>query len=195
MVTCIPAVTPPSISECAMLLAPSPKYVIFRPAVLPLFSRMVCRSARTWQGWNVSVSALTTGTSECAASVSTRSCPYVRHTTAFVKRENMRAVSSRVSPLPIWVAPASTTIACPPSCAMPASNEKRVRVDVLSNRTATLYGPSRGRRESGFFFSSAASSRTSFCSAGVRSSSRRKCLTMVTGLLPGMRCRGCPGTR
>ena len=46
-----------------------------RLLVAPLFSRMVCRSARTWQGWKVSVSALTTGTVECSASVSMRSCP------------------------------------------------------------------------------------------------------------------------
>ena len=62
IVTCMPAVTPPSSSECAMLLAPSPKYVSLRPAQLAVRSASVCRSASTWHGWNSSDSALTTGT-------------------------------------------------------------------------------------------------------------------------------------
>ena len=61
---------------------------------------------------------------------------------------------------------------------MPISKENRVRVEFLSKMTATPRGPSSGRRLNGSFFSSAASSRTSACSSGVRSSSRRKCRVM-----------------
>ena len=43
---------------------------------------MVCRSASTWQGWNSSESALTTGTVAVAAMAISRSCPNVRHTMA-----------------------------------------------------------------------------------------------------------------
>jgi len=47
IVTSMPAVTPPSISECAMLLAPSPKYDILKPRSDPTRSATVCRSAST----------------------------------------------------------------------------------------------------------------------------------------------------
>ena len=72
--TCSPAVTPPSSSECAMLFAPSPRYVSVSPASRPNRSRIVCRSASTWQGWNVSVRALTTGTVAAPAISSIRVC-------------------------------------------------------------------------------------------------------------------------
>ena len=45
-----------------MLQAPSPTKATVRPASSPLCSRTVSRSARSWQGWKSSVSALTTGT-------------------------------------------------------------------------------------------------------------------------------------
>ncbi|SKU04627.1 Uncharacterised protein [Mycobacteroides abscessus subsp. abscessus] len=50
MVTWIPAVTPPSINEWAILLAPSPRYVRRSPSSEPLRSASVCRSASTWHG-------------------------------------------------------------------------------------------------------------------------------------------------
>ncbi|SKU04652.1 Uncharacterised protein [Mycobacteroides abscessus subsp. abscessus] len=68
----------------------------------------------------------------------------------------------------------STTTACPPNCAIPISNENRVRVEFFSKMTATPCGPSSGRRENGAFLSSAANVRTSACSAGERSSSLKK---------------------
>ena len=45
-----PASSPPTMRLFAMLL-PSPTKQSFRPARLPRRSRMVIRSARTWQGW------------------------------------------------------------------------------------------------------------------------------------------------
>ena len=73
---------------------------------------------------------------------------------------------------------------------MPTSNENRVRVEFLSKMTATPRGPSRGRRLNGSFFSSAASSRTSACSAGDS--------VVVAQEVPrhrAPRSRRCPGCR
>ena len=62
---------------------------------------------------------------------------------------------------------------------MPISKENRVRVEFFSKMTATPRGPCSGRRLNGWRFNSAARSSTSACSAGVRSSSRRKCRTLI----------------
>ena len=48
-----------------MLFAASPRKASVSPASSPLCSRTVSRSASSWQGWNSSVSALTTGTPAC----------------------------------------------------------------------------------------------------------------------------------
>src|SRR5690625_6802113 len=61
-------------------------------------------------------------------------------------------------------------IACPPRAAMPASKEKRVRVEVFEKSNATDFGPSSGRYLKGSCFSSSASSKTSRCSCGLKSS-------------------------
>ena len=50
-------------------------------------------------------------------------------------------MSAIVSPRPSWLDAASTIIGVPPSWAMPASNDSRVRVDGLSKITATACGP------------------------------------------------------
>src|SRR5574342_579205 len=71
------------------------------------------------------------------------------------------------------------TTGCPPSSATPASKETRVRSDCFSKITATARGPASGRCPYRSAFKVAARSSTSDCSAGVRSSSRRKCLTTV----------------
>ena len=63
-----------------MLLAASPTKVTVSPASSPLCSRTVSRSARSWQGWNSSVSALTTGTPAYSAISSRSDCAKVRHT-------------------------------------------------------------------------------------------------------------------
>ena len=57
-----------------MLQAPSPTNVAVSPARSCLCSRMVSRSASSWQGWKSSVSALTTGTPECSAISASRLC-------------------------------------------------------------------------------------------------------------------------
>ena len=58
-----------------MLQAPSPTNATVSPASVPLCSCTVSRSASSWQGWNSSVSALTTGTPAYAAISSIASCP------------------------------------------------------------------------------------------------------------------------
>src|SRR5699024_1030863 len=135
---------------------------------------MVCRSARIWQGWNSSVSALTTGTVAVAAISSMRSWPKVRQTIAETIRVSTCVVSVIDSPRPSWLDPASITSGLPPSSATPVAKDTRVRVEDLSNMIATVRGPSRGRRAKRSPASSSARARTSFCSAGARSSSRRK---------------------
>src|SRR3954447_15887532 len=65
-------------------------------------------------------------------------------------------------------------IGWPPSSAMPASNDSRVRVDGFSKTTATDLGPSSGRDANGSFFIRSASSRIAACSSPVMSSSTRK---------------------
>src|SRR5699024_123903 len=88
-------------------------------------------------------------------------------------------------PRPSWLEPASITSGLPPSSAMPVAKETRVRVEALSNMTATVRGPSRGRLAKRSPASSRARARTSFCSAGLRSSSRRKWWGMSGPLLVG----------
>src|SRR4051812_18944872 len=92
-----------------------------------------------------------------------------------------------VSPRPSWLACASMITGVPPSWAMPTSNETRVRVLALSNSTATAFGPARGLCPYGSAFSATASSSTSACSAGVRSSSRKRCLDTRGVQYPGQR--------
>ena len=92
-----------------MLFAPSPTYASVTPASRPSRSRTVCRSASTWQGWNESVSALTTGTRLTDAAACTRSWPNVRHTIAATCRSSTRVVSSIGSPRPSWLPTASIT--------------------------------------------------------------------------------------
>ncbi len=157
-----------------MLLAPSPKNVSVSPASRPRASRIVCRSASTWQGWKRSVSALITGMSTFHAISSSRSWPNVRHTIAATWRPSTRAVSATGSPRDSWDEPASMTSGMPPSSAMPTQKEILVRVDGLSNSTATVRGPASGRYPNRSFFIASARSRIPACSAGDRSSSRRK---------------------
>ncbi len=60
------------------MLLPSPMKHIFSPSSLALRSRMVMRSASTWQGWAKSVRPLMTGMSAYRASFSTSSWAKVR---------------------------------------------------------------------------------------------------------------------
>ena len=159
-----------------MLQAPSPTKVT-RDArrALPLCSRTVCRSASSWQGWNSSVSALTTARRRAPPSSSSRSWCAVRHTIAAACRPSTRAVSSTDS-----------------------RDAHRGEAAVDDHRVAAELGDAgregdlgaQGRlvedqrdrpragerlvRRTASALSSAARSRTSACSAGDRSSSRRK---------------------
>ena len=163
-----------------MLLDPSPRKVMVRPRSAPFFwaplaSAMACRSARIWHGWKLSVSALMTGTSLAAARAASRSWPNVRQAIAATWRLSTRAVSPTVSPRPSCVLWDSMTSGLPPRSATPVAKETRVRRDGLSNITTTVCGPASGLRANRSAFIRAARSSTSACSAGFRSSSRRKC--------------------
>ena len=135
-----------------MLLDPSPRKVMVRPRSAsflfwaPLASAMVCRSARIWHGWKLSVSALMTGTSLAAARAASRSWPNVRQAIAATWRLSTRAVSPTVSPRPSCVLWDSMTSGLPPRSATPVAKETRVRSDGLSNITATVCGPASGLR-------------------------------------------------
>src|SRR6266545_3313926 len=157
------------------------------PAVRPNRSCTVCRSASSWHGWNPSVSAFTTGTVAAWARSTSRWSSNVRITMASTYRESTWAASDIDSPRPKWVLRASITSGWPPSWAIPTSNDTRVRSDSFSKITATAR-PSSGRASSGFRLRSAARSRTSACSAAVRSSSRRKC-RITSG--PPRKCGAC----
>src|SRR6478735_4152083 len=172
--TCMPAEAPARTHELPMLQAPSPTKATRIPANLPLCSRTVCRSARSWQGWNSSVSALSTGTPAYAAMVTTSPWWAVRHTTAAAWRPRIRATSSTPSRDPIAARPPSTVIGLPPSSAMPAANDTWVRRVGRSKTRATVRGPASGLWSNGSAFIRSARSRTSSSSAGDRSSSRRK---------------------
>ena len=60
-------------------------------------------SARSWQGWRRSVSALMTGTRLTAAKRSSASCENVLTEITSTISDSTRAVSSTGSPRPIWV--------------------------------------------------------------------------------------------
>src|SRR5699024_317977 len=80
---------------------------------------------------------------------------------------------------PSCASPGLMISGCPPSAAMPAANDTRVRVEVLSKMTAAVCGPASGVREYGAALSSTARSRTLPSSAGPRSESLRKWRVMV----------------
>src|SRR5699024_9011514 len=89
------------------------------------------------------------------------------------------AVSAMDSLCPSCASPGLMISGCPPSAAMPAANDTRVRVEVLSKMTAAVCGPASGVRELGAALSSTARSRTLPSSAGPRSESLRKWRVMV----------------
>ncbi len=72
-----------------------------------------------------------TGTSACAASSSRVASGPVRSPIAATWRHSTSAVSRIDSPRLSWSSPGRRTSGWPPSSAMPASNETRVRVDGL----------------------------------------------------------------
>ena len=172
---------------------PSPRKVSVSPASRPAAIWIVSRSARIWHGWNWSVSALMTGTRLTAAICSIWSCPKVRHTIAATWLASTLVMSSTDSPRPACVPCASITSGYPPSSAMPTANDTLVRSDGLSNSTATARGPASVRSASRSALSLLASASTSACSAGDRSSSRRKCRTAPAAggvtTFPGPRAR------
>ena len=139
-------------------------------------STQVWMSASSWQGWCRSVSALITGTRECAAKRSTMACELARITMTSTMRDITRAVSSTGSPRSRCVSRGERNSEAPPSCAMPASNDTRVRVEDFSKIMASVL-PASGacswpRRCSALSSMARAISRVS--SAGLRSARREK---------------------
>ncbi len=155
-----------------------------RPAVPPSRSRTVSRSARSWHGWKPSVSALTTGTRRAGGHLGEPVVAEGPHDDRAPRTGTAPGRRRRASrPGRSGWSGVSTMIGLPPSSAMPASNESRVRRLGLSKSTATDCGPASGRCPNRSAFIAAARSSTSACSAGVRSSSRRKCRTLGSDIV------------
>src|SRR3954451_22704461 len=93
-------------------------------------------------------------------------------------RSSTRAVSAGVSLPPSWLFAVELMSGLPPRSAMPTAKLTRVRVEDLSKITATVCGPSSGLLPHRSAFTRSARSRISACSAGLRSSSRRRCRVM-----------------
>src|SRR5699024_9058681 len=108
---------------------------------------MVSRSARIWQVWKSSDRALMTGTDEYSAISTSPAWDKVRQTLAETIRDITSAVSAMDSLCPSCASPGLMISGCPPSAAMPAANDTRVRVEVLSKMTAAVCGPASGDRE------------------------------------------------
>src|SRR5215210_7951377 len=120
---------------------------------------------------------LMTGTEAWRASSSASPCGPVRIPIACTIRDSTSATSRGDSPRAICSSPCRSTTAWPPSSCTPTSNDTRVRVDGLSNTSATER-PSSARDERRSAFSSSARSRRRACSSAVSSAPVRKCLGM-----------------
>jgi hypothetical protein len=107
----------------------------------------------------MAVSMLRMGTEEWAASSWSIASGPVRIPTAQRCLEKTIAVSRSDSPRESWRSVARRITGWPPSSWMPASKERRVRVEGCSKISATLR-PSSAREESGAAFSAAARPRS-----------------------------------
>ncbi|MCY1398493.1 hypothetical protein D9M71_135260 [compost metagenome] len=114
------------------MLLPSPIQATVLPWILPRCSRKVCMSARSWQGCRSSDRPLITGTREWAANSVSVLWAKVRIITASSMRDMTMALSLMGSPRPSWVSRGDRKMAWPPSWIMPASKERRVRVEAFS---------------------------------------------------------------
>ena len=170
------------------MLFPSPIKQSFKPGRLPLCSRMVIRSARTWQGWQKSVKPLMMGIEPYSAKSSTSFCAKVRIMIPSRYRESTRAVSCTGSPRPICRSRELKNSAVPPSWAMPTSKETLVRVEDFWKIIPRVM-PFRCSWEIPCFcsyLSWSARFRISMISSEVRSSSFKKCF-IINILLFGKR--------
>ena len=93
-----------------MFEAPSPTKATVSPAVRPLCSETVSRSASSWHGWNWSVSAFTTGTPAYSAISSIRDCSKVRQAMTDAWRPSTLATSETCSRTPIPASLPSTSM-------------------------------------------------------------------------------------
>ena len=161
--------------------------------MLPRCSWKVCMSASNWQGCRSSDRPLITGTWLLAAKFFSVAWAKVRIITASSMRDITRALSAIGSPRPNWVSRGERKIACPPSWIMPASNDKRVRVEAFSKIIPSTrffsgsYSTPRWRRS----FSSLARRIRLRSSSGVMSIRERKWRTVLihhylTGGLAGV---------
>ena len=128
-----------------MLQAPSPRKVTVIPASRPRCSRMVSRSASSWQGWKSSVRRVDHRHGGAA-----RPSPRGRPGRRCARRSRRPAARApgrcrlAVSLPPSWLLAVLMISGTPPRSAMPTANETRVRVDDLSKMTATVCGPASG---------------------------------------------------
>ena len=114
------------------MLLPSPIQATVLPWMLPRCSWKVCMSASNWQGCRSSDRPLITGTFECAANSVRVAWAKVRIITPSSIRDMTRALSPIGSPRPSWVSRGERKIAWPPSWIIPASKDRRVRVEAFS---------------------------------------------------------------
>src|SRR3990172_9378447 len=145
------------------------------PRGSPFSSMIVSKSASAWNGWYRSHCMLSTGTREAAATSRRYPLPTFQSTCRMaitsLYRPRISPISLAVSPWAIWVVLLSMNWAWPPSCAIPASNDARVRVLEKKNSIASTlsssraWGCPRARRR----FRSSATSRTESISPLVHS--------------------------
>lgn len=95
-------------------------------------------SASTWHGWYSFVRPLITGTREFSAKRWMMSCSNVRIMMMSTIREITCAESSTGSPRPSCVSRVLMNTAWPPSWKIPASNDRRVRVELFSKIIASV---------------------------------------------------------
>src|SRR3990172_7422977 len=117
------------------------------PRGSPFSSMIVSKSASAWNGWYRSHCMLSTGTREAAATSRRYPLPTFQSTCRMaitsLYRPRISPISLAVSPWAIWVVLLSMNWAWPPSCAIPASNEARVRVLEKKNSIASTLSSSR----------------------------------------------------
>jgi len=147
-----------------------------------------------WQGWDLLVRPLITGTVACCASSMRSSWFWARIMMPSTKRDRTFAVSAIVSPRPSCMSPAEMSSDSPPSCRMPTSKETRVRVEGRWKISAMIFPASRAvvscvplLRPARPAFIAFASLRMMRKSAPSKSERSRKCLgaPLITSSLQG----------
>ena len=101
---------PAACKKDVQTLLPSPSHTTFFPDIEPCFSWKVIISAIIWQGCDLSVKPLITGTVEYSASSSNVASANVRIMIISTYLDKTRAVSAILSPCPICISAPDKTI-------------------------------------------------------------------------------------